>query len=86
MLDLSAFMSRMLSSAVALFRLTMSATTPGCGIRAMSGVSSDWIFVMMTWLMLSIFCQFTVMPLPAPAAQPGLQAVDDGLVHAQSRS
>src|SRR4051794_20223033 len=45
-------MSRMVSRAVALFRLTMSLTTPGCGIQAMSGTSLAWILVMMSWLML----------------------------------
>lgn len=51
------------SSGYALPRLTMSPTTPGCGIIAMSGVSLAWILVMISWLMLSTFCMLTVIPL-----------------------
>src|SRR5690242_570640 len=77
MLDLSEFMSTTSSSAVALFRLTMSATTPGCGMNEMSGTSFAWILVMMTWLMLSTFCQFTVTPAAcasgsSPAFRPSM--------------
>jgi hypothetical protein len=75
MLDLSAFTSTTSSSGVAFFRLTMSATTPGCGIIAMSGVSLAWILVMMTWLMLSILFHLTVIPLAcAMGAIPALSA------------
>ena len=40
----------------------MSLTTPGCGMKAMSGVSSAWILVMISWLMFSTFFQSIVMP------------------------
>ncbi len=40
----------------------MSLTTPGCGMKAMSGVSPAWILVMISWLMFSTFFQSMVMP------------------------
>src|SRR3954469_22960876 len=77
MLDLSAFASTTSSRAVALLRLTMSATTPGCGIIAMSGVSPAWILVMMIWLMLSTLDHLTVTPAACaagaiPACRPAM--------------
>ena len=63
MLVLSVSMSTTLSRAKAFLRLTMSPTTPGWGMNAMSGVSLAWIFCMINWLMLLTFCHLTVMPL-----------------------
>src|SRR3954464_13377445 len=62
MLDFSEARSTTSSSGVATFRLTMSPTTPGCGMNAMSGVSFAWILVMMSWLMLPTRDHLTVMP------------------------
>src|SRR3954451_21865087 len=62
MLLFSEFMSTMSSSAVALLRLTMSATTPGCGISAMSGALLAWMEVITSWLMLLTFFHVTVIP------------------------
>ncbi len=62
MLDFSVLMSTMLSSGLALLRLTISLTTPGCGISTMSGALLAWIAVMISWLMLLTFLILTVMP------------------------
>ncbi len=62
MLVFSVFMSTALSIGKAAWRLTMSPTTPGWGMKAMSGVSLAWIFCMISWLMLSTFCHLTVIP------------------------
>ena len=62
MLVFSVFMSTALSIGKAAWRLTMSPTTPGWGMNAMSGVSLAWIFCMISWLMLSTFCHLTVIP------------------------
>src|SRR3954464_5272872 len=62
MLLFSVFMSTMLSRAVALLRLTMSATTPGCGIIAISGALLAWMEVITSWLMLLTFFHTTVIP------------------------
>src|SRR5436190_9814051 len=55
-------MSTMSLSGWAAPRWTMLATTPGCGIMAMSGASFAWILVMISWLMLSMRDHLTVMP------------------------
>ena len=61
----------------------MSLTTPGCGMKAMSGVSPAWILVMISWLMFSTFFQSIVMPSASTLAFERLdQAVLDGLVDA----
>ena len=50
----------------------------------MSGTSFAWILVMMTWLMLSTLFQLTVIPWACgQRSQPGLEAIDDRLVHAR---
>ena len=41
-------------------RSTTSATTPGCGMKAMSGRSLACSLVMISWLMFSTFCQSIV--------------------------
>ena len=51
MFDFSASMSTTSSRAIALLRFTMLATTPGCGMSAMSGASFAWILVMIRLLM-----------------------------------
>src|SRR3954447_10585215 len=62
MLSLREPMSTTLSRANALLRLTMSATTPGCGMFAMSGALLAWMLVMISWLMLLTLRNLTVMP------------------------
>ena len=56
-------MSSTSSSGVGSPRSTTSATTPGCGMKAMSGVSLAWIFCMIVWLMFSTVDHLIVMPL-----------------------
>ena len=81
MLSSSAAMSTTSSSGWAASRATMSLTTPGCGMKAMSGVSLAWILVMISWLMFSTFCQSTVSTVEL-GFQRLQQAVLDGLVDA----
>src|SRR3978361_217709 len=62
MLLFRALMSTTLSRGKALLRLTMSSTTPGCGIMAMSGALLAWMLVITRVLMSLTFLNLTVMP------------------------